>query len=152
MNGTFMIITKTSSQFALTRVFSISGRCAKTHIFISSCLLAALAGSAGADPALPLPFHEPFAGPALHAAWQVDAANGNTVRIAEGALEIRARENTYAHVQRPLGEDFIRLRLRHPQGLSIRSVDAPAGVSATAKGDQITLPSLKKPVELRVTL
>ena len=75
---------------------------------IGGCMLAALAASGKGGEVLPLPFDETFGGAALVSPWQVDAAPGNAVRIADGALEIRARENTYAHIQHPLGQDFIR--------------------------------------------
>lgn len=44
----------------------------------------------------------------------------------------------------------IRLRLRHPEGLPIRLVKAPAGVSAETKGDQVTLSPARQPVELKL--
>ena len=68
-----------------------------------------LAGPAafGATPPLPLPFHEVFDRGRLPAAWRVDASVGNTIGMTNGALQIGAAANTYAHVQRPLGVDNV---------------------------------------------
>jgi hypothetical protein len=77
---------------------------------LGCCILLTIgARSAWADPPLRLPFQDAFAGPSLDAGWQVDADAGNRIVLVDGALEIHARENTYAHIQRPLGEDFIRV-------------------------------------------
>ncbi len=104
-----MNIAEIPSPFLFQRAILNIGRQAKRAVFISGCVAATLLGASGADAVLPLPFHEPFAGPVLAGDWQVDAALGNNVNILNGALEIHARENTYAHVQRALGEDLIRI-------------------------------------------
>ncbi len=51
---------------------------------------------------------ESFDGPALAPAWTVDKSAGNAIELRDGDVEIRAAENTYAHLQRPLTHDHIR--------------------------------------------
>ncbi|MGB9624860.1 MAG: hypothetical protein ACPMAQ_08355, partial [Phycisphaerae bacterium] len=67
------------------------------------CASAALApaGASGAE-ALPVPFAERFDRPDLNAAWKVHASQGATIGIRDEALVLTARENTYAHIERPL--------------------------------------------------
>jgi len=73
------------------------------------CTVTALApAEARETEALPVPFAERFDRPGLDAAWRVDASRGNTVEVQDGALILRARQNTYAHVERPLEADFLR--------------------------------------------
>ena len=74
--------------------------------WILSLLLAAPAG--GPAP-LPLPFRESFNGSSLDPAWTVDASAGNTISVGAGQLDIRAHINTFAHIERPLGQDFVRV-------------------------------------------
>ena len=38
----------------------------------------------------------------------VDASAGNRVAVKEGAVEIEAAENTFAHIERRLDADFVR--------------------------------------------
>lgn len=61
-----------------------------------------------AAPPMTVPFEEIFPQPALDAAWTVDGSTGNQLEVRDGALWIRARQNTYAHIERPLAVDFIR--------------------------------------------
>jgi len=61
---------------------------------------------AGAAP-LPLPFQDSFTGP-LDPAWKLDVSEGNSLKVVDGALQIAARINTYAHIERPLGVDLVR--------------------------------------------
>ncbi|HOW19046.1 MAG TPA: hypothetical protein PLC79_08415, partial [Phycisphaerae bacterium] len=44
----------------------------------------------------------------------------------------------------------VRLRLRHPDGLEIRAVECKPEVPVTFKGEDIELPGLARPVDLRV--
>ena len=53
-------------------------------------------------------FGDDFAKPALDPGWVVDASAGNAVAPKEGFVEITAAENTYAHLERPLGVDGVR--------------------------------------------
>jgi len=48
------------------------------------------------------------AGP-LDPVWTVNVSKGNTVALDNGALKISALANTYAHIQRPLGVDLVRV-------------------------------------------
>jgi hypothetical protein len=64
---------------------------------------------AGKATPLQVPFAETFAAPQLDATWKVDVAKGNTIKPADGQLVISALENTFAHVERPLGVDFVRV-------------------------------------------
>jgi len=73
------------------------------------CASAALAPTrAGETESLPVPVAERFDRPDLSPAWKVDASKGNTVEVRDGALILHARQNTYAHVERPLEADFLR--------------------------------------------
>lgn len=63
-------------------------------------------------------FRDSFRGPALDAGWSVDASAGNTVVLKPGFVEITAAENTYAHIQRPLGVDDVRASCGIRPGLS----------------------------------
>lgn len=73
-------------------------------------LMMALAGpaalSGGAAP-MPLPWSEDFVGSTLETGWTVDAAPGNRLTLRDGAVEITANANTYAHLERPLGRDHV---------------------------------------------
>lgn len=75
------------------------------------CLIAALTCLAAAEPAtpLPLPFQDDFAAAKLDPAWMIDAAEGNSVTLEQNQIKIQARTNTYAHIERPLGHDFVRV-------------------------------------------
>lgn len=57
---------------------------------------------------MPLPYREVFGGSPLEAAWAVDVSQGNTIDASGDGLRIRAAQNTYAHIERPLGIDHIR--------------------------------------------
>ena len=61
-----------------------------------------------ADTAPNLPLEEAFGSAALDPAWKVDVSGENAVSVKDGALEIKAAENTYAHIQRALGVDHLR--------------------------------------------
>lgn len=54
--------------------------------------------------------HEPLGAASLAAEWRIDASEGNVLTVKDGRLVIDARLHTYAHVQRPLGIDRIRIR------------------------------------------
>ncbi|MEW6747524.1 MAG: hypothetical protein AB1486_32735 [Planctomycetota bacterium] len=81
---------------------------AKTLVVLamSGALVAALSG-AGQESVPPL-FRDAFDGTTLTAGWGLDVSTGNTVALRDGALEIHAAENTYAHVERALGADHVR--------------------------------------------
>lgn len=51
---------------------------------------------------------EEFGQPALGPEWAVDVSKGNTVTLGRGYVEIRAAENTYAHLERRLERDHVR--------------------------------------------
>lgn len=72
--------------------------------------------SASAGP-LPIPFHQSFSNAPLEAGWQADSSTGNTVSVEDGTLKIEAAINTYAHIQRHLGVDLVRVASTlKPQG------------------------------------
>lgn len=58
---------------------------------------------------LSLPFAESFATSTLGPAWSEHVSKGNTIAVKEGALAISAQTNTYAHIERPLEVDFVRV-------------------------------------------
>ena len=76
-------------------------------------LVIALAGGLGlarqvrGQPAATI-FADDFDRPALESGWTIDASQGNTITLRDGCVEIHAGENTFAHIQRPLGADHIR--------------------------------------------
>ncbi len=78
-------------------------------------LMAASTSAMAADPIL----EERFAGPKLGDGWTAEAAPGNTVEIKDGALVITAAENTYAHIQRPLDQDLVRVTCEIQPGSGI---------------------------------
>lgn len=55
-----------------------------------------------------VPFEDDFPGDVLRPDWQVDVSDGAAIKVANGALQIKARQNTFAHIQRRLDEDLIR--------------------------------------------
>lgn len=57
---------------------------------------------------LQLPFEERFTQESLDSAWKVDVSAGNAIAVKDGSLQISARTNTFAHVERPLNIDFLR--------------------------------------------
>lgn len=57
---------------------------------------------------LVLPFQETFDTAQLDSGWTIDASPGNNIKIKKGLLEIDADQNTYAHIERPLGVDLVR--------------------------------------------
>ncbi len=71
---------------------------------LGSLLVAACAAAQPAGSIL----DECFDQPALDSAWTVDVSSGNAVDLKDGVVEIRAAENTYAHIQRPLTQDHVR--------------------------------------------
>lgn len=60
-----------------------------------------------------LPLAETFSGNKLDPAWTVDAAEGNAVTVKDGELLIAAKQNTFAHLERPLGTDLIQARVEY---------------------------------------
>ena len=70
-------------------------------------LATVFATTAEAESRLPVPFAERFDEETLNLAWTVDVSEGNAIEIANGALAIRAAMNTYAHIERPLGNDLL---------------------------------------------
>jgi hypothetical protein len=86
------------------------------------CLALVIVASAVADCAAEPEaiFRDPFLGPALDAGWSVDASAANTVSLKPGFVEITAAENTYAHIERPLGMDNVRVScaIRPGSGIS----------------------------------
>lgn len=54
------------------------------------------------------PFAERFGTPQIYPDWKVDVSKGGTIEAKDGVLVIKARANTHAHIERPLGIDFIR--------------------------------------------
>jgi hypothetical protein len=71
--------------------------------FLSVAAVEQAAWAAG----LKLPFEEHFLGNTIGPEWTVDVASGNTVRVESGVLEIRAKERSHAHIQRPLEADHV---------------------------------------------
>ncbi len=63
---------------------------------------------------------EDFPGTVLAAPWEAHVSPGNRIALQDGHLEITARENTFAHVVRPLAQDLVRAscRLRPGTGIS----------------------------------
>lgn len=95
----------------------------------SLTLALAMAGGAvllsqlGRAASLPLPFTENFAQGKLGSAWTNQLANGNTIELSGGTLQIRAHANTRAHVEREFGADCVR-------------------ISCAVKSDAVTTPAL----------
>ena len=87
-------------------------RGARRPVFAGSLMLAVLfiPGPAtwAVDHDAPALFRDDFAGRRLGSAWSLDLAEGNAAEVRDGALEFRAHQNTYAHVERPLGIDLVR--------------------------------------------
>ncbi|MBI4878136.1 MAG: hypothetical protein HY812_00540 [Planctomycetes bacterium] len=88
------------------------------------CLLASpFAAQDAASEGVPgqpeLLFREDFAGAELAAPWAAHASAGNRIAVRDGHLEITARENTFAHVVRPLGQDLVRASCRIQGGTGI---------------------------------
>ncbi len=79
-----------------------------------------LAGAlrAAADPL----FQDDFDGPGLSPGWEVDVSAGNSIAVRDGRLRVRARLNTFAHVQRPLGADLVTVT-------ALLQPSVPSGVS-----------------------
>lgn len=77
------------------------------RLALSVSLLLAFVSALQAAQPMTIPFAETFSRPALDSSWQIDVSAGNQVEVKDGALQIRAKQNTYAHIQRPLGVDFI---------------------------------------------
>lgn len=63
-----------------------------------------------------LPWSDSFTGTAPAKEWQTDVSSGNDIAVRDGVLEIRAAENTFAHIQRPLGVDHVRASARIQAG------------------------------------
>jgi len=78
------------------------------QICVLFALLAVPYTAARAQP-IPLPFEESFRGPQLDPGWKVDLSHANKMLIADGGLKIVARQNTYAHIRRPLQTDLVRV-------------------------------------------
>jgi hypothetical protein len=74
--------------------------------FLACSALAAAAQDSGQ--LLAVPCAETFTRPQLDAAWKVDVSAGDTITAKDGVLEIVADQNTYAHIERPMGVDFVR--------------------------------------------
>jgi len=77
----------------------------KKHLF--SGILLVVSTALGQQPK-PIGWTERFQGPGLDPAWQAHVSAGNTIALQEGALRISAWQNTFAHVERPLGVDLVR--------------------------------------------
>src|ERR1035437_2379755 len=56
-----------------------------------------------------LPFAENFSAAALSAEWTNHLYKDNSMRVIDGALELRAHANTRAHVERGLSVDSVRV-------------------------------------------
>jgi len=61
-----------------------------------------------AAPLAPIPFHQSFGSDPLDPAWKVDVSQNNTITGTTDGLRIAASVNTYAHLERLLGVDFVR--------------------------------------------
>jgi len=83
-------------------------RSCSIRLALSVSLVLACIGALQAAQPMAIPFAETFSQPALDSTWQADVSPGNRIEVKDGALQIRAKQNTYAHIQRPLGVDFIR--------------------------------------------
>lgn len=64
---------------------------------------------ADAKAPLPVPFEETFAASKLDSAWTTHVLKGNAIEVKDGALEIRAREGSRAHIERSLNVDSVRI-------------------------------------------
>ncbi|MBN1902719.1 hypothetical protein JW926_15440 [Candidatus Sumerlaeota bacterium] len=72
------------------------------------------------DREMELPFTENFSSPDLAAGgWIVDLSEGNSIEVRDGALVIDAWENTYAHIERPLGCDSVRVSCEIKPGFGV---------------------------------
>ena len=67
-------------------------------------------------------FSDRFDGERLDAAWRVDVSPGNAVEIRDGNVNIRARLNTHAHIERALDRDRLTVS-------ALMQTSTPAGVS-----------------------
>lgn len=59
-----------------------------------------------------LPFCEVFQNDKMLPGWITDVSKGNTICVDNGRMEINAHDNTYAHIERPLNVDMIRVSCR----------------------------------------
>lgn len=75
-----------------------------------------------ADKGAELPFKDTFEGVTLEPGWTVDTSSGNTVQLRDGGLQIEARLNTFAHVQRVVARDHVTVS-------ALMRPSSPAGVS-----------------------
>jgi len=65
------------------------------------------AAAESAAPTMVLPFVESFDKPTLDAAWKAHLSKGNAIEVKAHGLEIRARSNTQAHIERGLNADLL---------------------------------------------
>lgn len=77
-------------------------------MFGLSATLFLTAPATGQEPKSEIVFADDFTKGSLGAGWLVDASVGNTIEPRDGFVQIDAAENTYAHLERPLGVDFVR--------------------------------------------
>jgi len=73
---------------------------------LALCLLSGVC--CAAEPMV-VPFYVAFQAGPLDPVWTVNVSKGNTIALGDGALKISAFTNTYAHIQRPLGVDLVRV-------------------------------------------
>jgi hypothetical protein len=89
---------------------------------VGAILFTMLAGCSDPDTAPEILFQDGFDGATIGDRWTVDASEGNTVAVHDGRLAITAFENTFAHIERPLGVDEVRASC---------AIQAGAGISWT---------------------
>jgi hypothetical protein len=85
------------------------------------CALGLCLGLALAAAAAPL-FEDDFADPALAPGWELEASAGSAVELRDGRLAVRAKLNTFAHAQRPVGADNV-------TATTLMQPSVPSGVS-----------------------
>ncbi len=76
---------------------------------LASVFLPASLARAAEKPPLAVPFHERFKKPPAQSGWKVDVSPGNSIAVGGGVLKVKALDSTYAHIERPLGVDRVRV-------------------------------------------
>jgi hypothetical protein len=80
-------------------------RIAKTFLLWLLLASAPVAGAAG----VALPFAENFSAAKLGGGWTNNFAPGNSLKLADGMLQLQARANARAEIARSFGADFVRI-------------------------------------------
>jgi len=85
-------------------------------LFVAALALSGLAAGASGSW-----FIDDFSAPSLDPSWTADASPGDEVRVVDGELVLHARVNTYAHIERRLGEDGVAVAAHVRPGVAAAS-------------------------------